>query len=340
MDGMRSSKALSLLACLTGLAGSLVAACSSSGLEPASSGGPAGPQPVASGRLERDDTWFDGKQIKGEVTIPDFVTITIAEGATVKCENGAKIIVQGNLRSSAKNKHAKISCKTWQGIVVAQGGALISEGLDLENPDIGITTQAGLVDAKWDYGVMTGAQTPFLVGPGSVFNTTGSKITALGQSEVQGDFIASRMEYNKGGSSGISIGDPNGTITIEDSVLKGPGNLGEFIDSSAGKQVKVSYTTIESAHCAFHFDNVDTFLIDHVTATKGLVFGAMLYGSKTGGKIQYSNLGGAEAAVDVQGTNGALTFDHVYMAGKEMFKTSQPTITNRESGEVAGAKPR
>lgn len=334
MDGMRSSLAFGALSLV-------LVACSSSGGTTSSGGtGPAGPQPVATGTLDHDETWFDGKVIKGEVTIPDFVTITIAEGAKITCENGAKITIKGGLRASAKAKHAKITCKTWGGLVVGTGGTLAVEGLDLENPDVGVTTQAGLADAKWDYGVMTGASTPFLVGASSVLSTTGSKVTALGQSEIQGDFYAYRLDYNKGGTAGFILGNDAATFTMEDSTLHGSGTLGEFIDSSAGKYVKVSYTTISDAHCAFHFDNIDQFAIDHVTATKGLVFGAMLYGSKTGGKVSFSNFGGVEAAIDVQGTNGSLAFDNVYSSGKENYKTSQPTITNKRSAENADAKPR
>ncbi len=106
-----------------------------------------------------------------------------------------------------------------------------------------------------------------------------------------------------------------------------------------GKLVKVSYTTIGGAHCAFHFDSLTRFEIDHVT-TDTSVFSAMLYGSEQGGKISYSNLVGQSVDVDIQGANGKIELDHVYTMGREQVKGTAPVVTNRATSAVPDAKPR
>jgi len=164
---------------------------------------------------------------------------------------------------------------------------------------------------------------------------------ALGQSVVKGALTASFLDYDKGSSEGMVTQDPTASIFMEDSTLHGSGG-GDYIVSDSGKLIHVAYTNISGSHCAFHFNAVDKFEIDHVTANTNQ-WGAMLYGSGAGpSTISYSNFSDVAWNLDLQGTNGPLTIDHTYLGGtgKTAYKGSAPTVTNAQTAAVAGAGPR
>jgi len=316
-------------------------ACSSDPATTSSSGGGTSSSGGSSGTtVSGDETWDSSKEIKGKVSVAEGATVTIKPGATLKCAAGAEIFIKGTLKVSATSNHAKISCATWKGIAVANGGKLDVDGLDIENPDTGVRMESGnaKTEATFKNGSITGTATPFLVGENAKLNILKSKVQATGPSNVYGDLYLSYVDYDKGAAEGIYMENENGSIVIEDSTLHGNGFTGEFVQSTKGKFVKVIYTTISDAHCALHFDSVDSFEVDHITASKQ-VFGAMLYGSTKGGTISNSNFSGVEQDIDVQGSNGTLSFDGIY-APKRDIRDTQPVEKNKATAEVPNAKPR
>ncbi len=284
------------------------------------------------------ETWSSGKKLSGVVEVPLGTTVEIAPGANIGCSQDAKVVVRGILRVKAASAPAKISCNTWAGIEVVDAGVMIADGLELENADVGIATSGQGSEATLEHGVIKGSITPFTVGVASKLSLVSTKVTAKGQSEVLGDLFASRLAYDKGAGEGIIMGHPNATLVMQDSVLTGSGN-GEFIDSAKGALVKVSYTTIAGSHCAFHFDSIKRFEIDHVT-TETSVFSSMFYGSDEGGTVSYSNLVGTSVDIDIQNANGRIVLDHVYTLGRDQVKGTAPVITNRRTAAVPDAKPR
>lgn len=312
--------------------GSSSGAASSSGNTSSSSGGSSG-TPVG------NETWADGKQLTKSVEITSGSTVEIAPGAKITCAAGVTITVKGTLSVKPGAAHAKITCASWNGIVVASGGTLDADGLDLENAGTAITTQTGNLAAKLTNGVITNPNgIPFAMQPGSKLAIT--KSTAIGgQSAIAGTFTASYLTYDKGTNEGLVLSDPAGTMTIADSTLKGSGG-GDYVVSSQGKLVHVEYTTIAGSHCGFHFDSVDKFEIDHVTDDTNS-YGTMLYGSGAGpNTISYSNFTNGTKDLDAQGTNGPIKVDHVHTGGKDSFQGVVPTITNKEASPVPNAKPR
>jgi hypothetical protein len=303
---------------------------------------PPAPAPTpapAAGSTSESGTWADGKQLATSVTIKPGATVEIAPGATVTAATGVSITVQGTLTVKAAASHAKLTGMNWKGIVVASGGTLTVEGLDIENAVNGMWTQAGNVDATMLDSSISAASVPFKMEPGSKLTFTKSKVLkSTGSSQIAGTFVASYMSYDKVSSEGLELNDPVGSMTISDSTLTGIGG-GDYVVSRAGAFVKVEYTTITGSHCGFHFDAVDKFTIDHVSDDQNS-YGAMLYGSGAGpNQILSSNVRSTDKDLDFSGTNGATTIDKSFTGGKNTLATNAK-ITNAATMPVPDAKPR
>jgi hypothetical protein len=316
-------------------------ACSSSS---SSKGGPGvGNVGNSATDIVDDTTWKDGTKLSASVTIEAGVTVTIDPGAKITCPSGGAITVFGTLKHAANSTHASFSCDKWTGIVVGQGATLDLDSVDIANASNGLEIQGGNAAATWDNGVMSGCETPFLMGVGSTLTTTHSKITSVtGYSQIKGALTASYLEYDAGTNEGIVLGDPSASLDVTDSTFTGAlggGTDSDFVVSEQGKSIKVAYTKITGAHCGFHIDSVAQFTIDHVTSDN--VYGAMLYGSGSGpNTISYSNFTGKADALDVQGTNGEIDISNSYVGSNDNYAGSMPKITSPASGMVTGAGPR
>ncbi len=299
---------------------------------------PAGTEaPPPEGKSLGDETWADGKTIDGAVTIAAGATVTIAPGATVTLADGAAITVKGKLVVASPATHAKLTGTNWTGIVVASGGTLEADGLDIVNAASALWTQAGNVDAKLTNGSIEGA-TPFKMEAGSKLSVAKSKVKATAGSAIAGTFTASYLEYDKGTAAGITLNDPDGSMTFSDSVLKGAGG-GDYVISSAGKLIKLEYSTISGSHCGLHFTKVDRFVLDHVSDDTNS-YGAMLYGSGAGPhSIVSSNVRSTDKDLDMQGTNGPLTIDKSFTGGKNTL-AANATVTNAATAPIPDARPR
>src|SRR5215472_1672558 len=137
-------------------------------------------------------TWADGHQISSSVAIAAGVTITIAPGAKVTVANGATIVVNGTLTaSSATPTHASLSGSSWGGIVVASGGTLSLDGVDITGASTALHTQGGNGTSTYNDSTITGAATPFQVDVGSQLSTThGTVAGTLGSSTIDGTLTA------------------------------------------------------------------------------------------------------------------------------------------------------
>jgi hypothetical protein len=288
------------------------------------------------------ETWKTGKQIPGSITIKAGATVDIEPGAIVTASTGVAITVKGTLKVLAGANHAKLGGTNWKGIVVASGGTLSVDGLDISDAEIGMWTMAGNADATMLNSSIAGAKTPFQMAPGSKLSVTKTNVTkATGQSEIAGTFTASYMDYDKGTNEGLLLNDPAGTMTISDSTLRGAGG-GDYVVSAAGKLVKVEYSTITGSHCGLHFGAVDKFIIDHVSDDANS-YGAMLYGSGAGpNQIISSNvrsIGSGAVSLAFSGTNGVTTIDKSFMPIAPKLATNA-TITNAAATAIVDAKPR
>jgi len=257
----------------------------------------------------------------------------------VTASTGVSITVKGTLSVKASASHAKLSGANWKGIVVASGGTLEVDGLDITDAEIGMYTQTGNLAATMLNSSITNAATPFKMEPGSKLTFTKSSVVkATGASNIAGTFVASHMEYDKGSAEGLDLNDAAGSMTISDSVLKGLGG-GDYVVSRAGALVKVEYTTITGSHCGLHFNGVEKFIIDHVSDDQNS-YGAMLYGSGAGPhSVISSNVRSTDKDLDMSGTNGALTIDKSFTGGKNTLQVNAK-ITNPATAPVADAKPR
>lgn len=299
---------------------------------------PVTPAPTPGAEIG-SETWADGKQVSASVTIKAGATVDIAPGASVTAGTGVSITVKGTLSVKSSATHAKLGGANWKGIVVASGGTLNVDGLDITNAEIGMWTQAGNLDAVMLNSTITNAATPFKMEPGSKLTVTKTVVAkSTGQSNIAGTFTASYLDYDKGSSEGLELNDAAGTMTISDSTLKGVGG-GDYVVSRAGKLVKVEYTTITGSHCGLHFSAVDKFIIDHVSDDQNS-YGAMLYGSGAGpNQILSSNVRSTDKDLDFSGVNGATTIDKSYTGGKNTL-AANAVITNAATAPIANAKPR
>jgi len=299
---------------------------------------PSGPDaPPDEGTPVGSETWADGKTIDSNVTVSEGATVQIAPGATINVASGVAITIKGTLEVASPAAHAKLTGTGWTGLVVANGGTLSADGLDIENAASAIWTQTGNKGASFTNGLIDGA-TPFKMESGSKLAISKTNVKATSGSAIAGTFTASYMEYDKGTSGGLTLNDPAGTMTISDSILKGAGG-GDYVISSAGKLVKLEYTTISGAHCGLHFTAVEQFQLDHVSDDTNS-YGAMLYGSGAGPhSIVSSNIRSTDKDLDMQGTNGPLTVDKSYTGGKNTL-AANAKITDAATQPIPDAKPR
>ena len=224
---------------------------------------------------------------------------------------------------------------TWQGLIVGPGGTLDVDGIEISGAAAAIWTQKANIGATIKDGIISAA-TPFKMEPGSALTVDHSTVTATSGSAIAGTFVATYVTYDKTTGPGLTLADAAGTMSITDSTLKGAGG-GDYVIANQGTAVNVSYTTITGSHCGFHFQPVAKFTIDHVSVT-GNSYGAMLYGSTTGGAITSSNFRD-NSTVDIDYTagavNGPVTIDSSFMTAPTNI-----TPTNPAGAAIADAAPR
>jgi hypothetical protein len=306
------------------------------------------PEPDArAGDIRGSDVWKDGLLLTGTVTIAPGADVEIAPGATITCAEGAQILVGGTLRAKAKDAHAKITCETWLGILVAQGGVLDLEGVELENAVVGITATEGAGRASFADGMVTDSLRPFVVAQRAELEVARTKVTTpelVGEgqyslSEIWGKLTASRLDYNARNHEGLMV-RTGGELYLEDSRIHGK-NGQDMVSSYEGKHVSIAYSELSGAHCGLHIEGVESFSVDHVTSENN-TYGVTIYGSGEGpNEIKSSNISGVAAWLDLQGQNGPITIENVYASGgKEVVIGAPPTITNPAEAPIAGARPR
>jgi hypothetical protein len=289
-------------------------------------------------------TWMPGQAFAGSVTINAGVTVTIAPGASVSFGDGATLTIAGTLTaSSATGTHAALtgaSGGSWDGVIVAQGGTLQIDGVDISGATTALTINGGNAGASYDDGTITGASTPFNLATGSTLTTDHATVTGtLGQSSISGALTATYLNYQKGPSSeGIVMNDPTATESFDNCTLTGSGPEGDFVVSQQGNSLTMTHTTISNVHCGFHFDAINSFDISYTVAENN-AWGAMLYGSSpTGGPYSITNsniTNNSSYALDEEGTNGTITVDSCYIEGENMGISA----TNAQSSPVATAGP-
>ena len=288
------------------------------------------------------------------------LTMTIEPHAVLAGDPGVTITIHGTLKvASATGAHARIEEASagagWGGLVIAEGGTLDADGLDLTGAPEALHLLTGSLPSHYDHGTISGADTPFDVEKGARLDTAhATVVAATSSSGINGEFHASYLDYEKTGlAGGIIMGDATAIFDMADSTLHAtPGPVGgDYVISYASKLVRASYSTIVGSHCAFHFDDVEQFEIDHVTAgaatptgpDKLNAYGGMLYGSGAGPNvISNSNFANAEVNLDVQGTNGPITITNTYSTG--LNAAPDGTVTwapaDRAAAPIADAKPR
>jgi hypothetical protein len=301
----------------------------------------------------------DGTHLKESLEIAAGSTISIAPGARVTVDKDVTITIHGTLKVASAGTHARIAPATagdtWVGLVVAQGGTLDAEGLDLDGATKALNVLTGATAARYDHGTISGVEVPFQIAAGARLDTAhASVVAATFASGVSGEIHASYLDYEKAGlGGGIVMDDPTAVFELADSTLHaapGPGG-GDYVISLNSKLVHVTYSTITGAHCAFHFDAVERFEIDHVTAGAASPagpgklnnYGGMLYGSGAGPNvISNSNFDNSEVNLDFSGINGPLTIRNTFSTGKNSQADGMWTWADADvaTAPIADAKPR
>jgi len=321
------------------LAGLSIAACSSSD--------DAAAPDTRAGDIRQNDVWKNGVELNGVVSIYPGATVEIAPGATVKCTPGTKILVAGVLKKAA-GARSRITCADWTGIVVAQGGVVDFDGMDVDNASVPIETTEGAGDSILQNSTLKSSLKPFLVGKKSKLTLT--KVNAVAPakppenaisiSDVFGTLVASYLDYDAGSNEGVSLKD-GGEATITDSTLHGTNGF-DMVSAYKGKTLKLSYSKLTGGHCGPHIQGLDSFEIDHVTSESN-IYGLTIYAAGAGPNvIKDSNFAGTAAWLDLQGDHGPLTFTNIhYSGGKELItNTDPPSLPANAPAEITGASPR
>jgi hypothetical protein len=303
----------------------------------------------------------DGDHLTASLEIPAGMTVTIAPGARIVAAPGVVLTVSGTLVVASATSHARIATAApqpdataaWGGIVVASGGRLDADGLDLGGATTALKIAAGSAGARYDDGTITDASVPFQIEAGARLDTTHAAVVNAGStSGIAGDFHASYLDYETHGvAGGLITNDPSAIFDATDSTFHGMFlGGGDYITSYASSRVHVAYSTITESHCAFHFDDVASFEIDHVTAGAATptgaggkdVYGAMLYGSGAGPNvISNSNFMGSEHDLDQENANGPLTITNTYTTGLDgVLPTTTWSPADVAQAPIVDAHPR
>jgi hypothetical protein len=305
-------------------------------------------------------TWSDGTAFSAAVEIAAGTTVTIAPGAHLTMAGKFPITVRGTLKvASAAGTHARIAAADamgqWTGLVVENGGTLAADGLDLDGAQTALDVRAGAAGARYDDGTITNALSAFDIKRAGRLDTAHSHVvTPQSASGISGEFHASYLDYDKEPFvGGFIVGDALAVFDVTDSTLHGvPSTQGaDYITSLGATLVHVAYTTITDSHCAFHFDGLDKFEIDHVTAGAASPtappdknsWGGMLYGSGNGPNvIKDSNFMNLSQNLDLEGQNGPLTITNTYTTGKNVNEAGTWALSATESAPaiIPDAMPR
>ena len=282
--------------------------------------------------------WTSATQLSGEVDIAAGQVVEIDPGAQLSVAAGTHIVVSGTLQaSSASGTHALLGGTGWTGISVASGGSIALDGVDIQGASLALDVQSG-ASASYDDGTIT-ADEPFKIGTGATLATDHATMTSTSDAEVFGTLTATYLNYSKGQTDGITAVNASAIISIEDSTLQGVGQAGDMVVSEAAQRVHVAYSTISQVHCAFHFDGVDRYDIDHVTAN-GNAYGGMLYNPETGpDSITASNFTDGIVFRQTE-ANVVLTIDSSYLSGTTEYTSTLVQVTNPASAPVPDAGPR
>jgi hypothetical protein len=294
----------------------------------------------------QDETWTDGKSIGSSVVIEKGVTVTIAAGASITIAAGASIQVNGALNAKSSGANAKLSGSGWAGIVVAGGGSLAMDGVDISGATLAIDVQNGGT-ATFNHGAIAG--TPFKVEKGGTLSTMHATVTGpTARSNIAGSFTASYLDYDENDQHAIWAMDPTATLFIEDSTFHNSGPLGsssapDVLTVAQAASFHIAYSDVSGAHCGFHFEGGGVKIeIDHVTV-RGVTNGADIWGTSATGAhtITSSNFEQLSEALDESGTNGQFTVTSCYLTGtNNLQQPSAVTIASAASAEIATAHPR
>jgi hypothetical protein len=304
----------------------------------------------------------DGTEVMTPLEIPAGSTMTIPAGAKIVAAPGVVITVRGVLSIASAAAHARIAttaphpdqAHAWGGIVVESGGRLEADGLDLAGATTALTVNAGSLGARYDDGTITDASVPFQIAAGARLDTKHAAVVNAGAaSGIAGELHASYLDYDTSADvvGGLVTTDPKAIFDATDSTFHGTANAGnDYIISYASSLVHVAYSTVTNAHCAFHFNDVARFEIDHVTAGAsspadpggGVVYGAMLYGSGAGPNvISNSSFMGSVFDLDQQNGNGPLTISNTFAKGQvSILPTATWLPADVAKTPIGDAKPR
>jgi hypothetical protein len=304
------------------------------------------PTSDATTTLTQDETWADGKSIGTSVVVAKGVTVTIASGASITVAAGRSIRIEGALNAKSAAAHAKIAGTGWTGIVVASGGKLSFDGVDISNASLTLDVQSGGT-ATYDHGAIVG--TPFKVDAGGTLSTAHASVTGpTGRSNILGSFTASYLDYDENDQHAIWAMDPTATLFIEDSTFHNSGPLGaeaapDVLTVAKAASFHIAYSDISGAHCGFHFQGSgDKIEIDHVTV-RHVTNAADVWGSSATGShtITSSNFEQLTEALDENGTNGTFTVTGSYLTGtNSLQQPSAVVIASPALSEIANAHPR
>ncbi|MDB4980738.1 MAG: hypothetical protein JWM82_1490 [Myxococcales bacterium] len=306
-----------------------------------------------------DPTWTD-MTLTSAVEIAAGTVVTIAPGAHLTVGAKVPITVRGTLKvASAAEAHARITAADangqWTGIIVENGGTLAADGLDLDGAETAVDVRAGAAAARYDHGTITNALYAFTVARAGRLDSAHAKVVQpRSTSAISGELHASYLDYDKAAiNGGFVVSDALAIFDVTDSTLHGtPGAQGaDYITTLGASLLHVAYTTITDSHCAFHFDGLDRFEIDHVTTgastPTGVAdknsWGAMLYGSGAGPSvIKDSNFLNASQNLDEQGDNGPITITNTYTTSKNVNEAGVWTLSASESAAaiIPDAMPR
>jgi hypothetical protein len=279
--------------------------------------------------------------ISENVTIASGATVTIAPGAQITVGSGVTITVNGTLTATSSTTHAALTGTGWTGIVVAAGGKLNANSLDLSGATTSIKS-AGTTE--YDSGKITGS-TPFAVTAGTLTTKNASVVSPTGAATVSGGtFTASYLNVQVGAYSGLVISGGAANVSDSTFISTSDDTSPDMIISTGPSSLTMLYTEIGGRHCSYHFDEITSFDLENMNVHDSS-YGFMMYGSETTSGtrvVKDSNFENMQWGISESGTNGAISVTGCYFASgaQQQLTDQEVTISSPASAALTNVGPR
>ena len=226
-------------------------------------------------------------------------TVAICAGATVKAASNVSITVKGTLllqgtaAMPVKLVGAASGAGSWTGIVIQNGGYVISTSTEIHDATIAVSTEVG--SKYWFDHILV---------------DNSSALLALKSS---GSFSHATMHSLGGAQSEFPVYIASASPSFTDSLFDNGGASDIITVAGTASAASFDYLEVAEAHCAFHF-NAGTGCSITNSYIHDTSYGLMVKGSKAS-MIENNNFQNSDANLGDCGSSGTVVANGNYFQG-------------------------